>query len=265
MAGVTVKLLPLLSTPAAVTTTLPVVAPAGTGTTIEVSPHVVTAAVVPLKVTLLPVTWVVPKFVPVMVIDWPIGPEGEDKPLITGGGTTAKVVGALLADPLGLVTTIGPVPVVPAPTVSVICVDEPGVMVAAVPLIVAVVTVSRPVPVIVTVAPIAPEVGLMPEMVVPFTVKGTALLSTLLVLVTTTFALPVVAFAGTLTVIEVSLQLRMSDRRAVVAPNFTEVDPFCAAPKFKPAMTIVSPLWPLFGVRELISGAAAPTGKPESI
>ena len=136
-------------------------------------------------------------------------------------------------------------------------------MVAAVPLIVAVVTVSRPVPVMVTVAPIAPEVGLMPEIVVPFTVKGTALLVTLLVLVTTT--LPVVAVAGTFTLIELSLQLRMSDRRADVAPNFTEVDPFCTAPKFKPAMTIVSPGWPLFGVRELINGAVAPTGRPASI
>jgi hypothetical protein len=56
MAGVTAKALPLLSTPAVETTMFPLVAPAGTGTTIEASPHVVTAAVVPLKVTLLPVT-----------------------------------------------------------------------------------------------------------------------------------------------------------------------------------------------------------------
>ena len=56
MAGVTVKGRPLLSTPAAETTTFPVVAPAGTGTTIEVSLQVVTGAVVPLKATLLPVT-----------------------------------------------------------------------------------------------------------------------------------------------------------------------------------------------------------------
>ena len=120
MVGVTVKLLPLLSTPAVVTTTLPVVAPAGTGTTMVVSPHVVTAAVVPLKVTLLLAIWVAPKFVPVMVIDWPTEPEDEDRPVIAGGGTTVKFVGALLADPLGLVTTIGPVPLVVPPTVSVI-------------------------------------------------------------------------------------------------------------------------------------------------
>src|SRR6476659_1564176 len=142
---------------------------------------------------------------------------------MTGAGTTVKLVGALVADPFGLVTPIGPDPVVPAPTVSVICVLEPGVMEAALPLIVAEVTVSRPVPVTVTVAPIAPEVGLMAELVVPFTVKGTALLGTLLVLVTTT--LPVVAVAGTFTLMEVSDQLTISDRRAVVAPNFTEVDP----------------------------------------
>jgi len=56
IAGVTVKGRPLLSTPAAETTTFPVVAPAGTGTTIEVSLQEVTGAVVPLKATLLPVT-----------------------------------------------------------------------------------------------------------------------------------------------------------------------------------------------------------------
>ena len=150
IAGVTVKLLPLLSTLAAETTTLPVVAPTGTDTMIDWSPQLLTDATVPLKVTLLPVTWVWPKLVPVMVIDWPTGPEGEDKLVITGAGTTVKFVGALLADPLGLVTTIGPVPVVPAPTVTVNCVDVPGVITAEVPLIVAWVTVSRPVPLTVT-------------------------------------------------------------------------------------------------------------------
>lgn len=56
MAGVTVNALPLLSTPAAETTMLPVVAPAGAGTMMEVSLHVVTGADAPLKVTLLPGT-----------------------------------------------------------------------------------------------------------------------------------------------------------------------------------------------------------------
>jgi hypothetical protein len=69
MPGTTVKGLPLLATPAALTTMFPVVAPAGTGTTMEVSPHVVTVAGVPLKVTVLLATCVAPKLVPVIVID----------------------------------------------------------------------------------------------------------------------------------------------------------------------------------------------------
>lgn len=173
-----------------------------------------------------------------MVIDWPTGPEGTDNPVIAGGGTTVKLLGALLADPLGAVTTIGPVPVLPAATVSLICVADTGMTVATVPLIVACVTVSRPVPVIVIVAPMAPDVGFIPEMVTALTVNGAALLITLLLLVTTT--LPVVAFVGTLDVIDVSLQLVISETAAGVPLNVTKPLP-CAAPKFKPAMTIESP------------------------
>jgi hypothetical protein len=50
---VTVKLTPLLATPPTVTTTLPVVAPAGTEVTILVALQLVTVAIVPLKVTVL--------------------------------------------------------------------------------------------------------------------------------------------------------------------------------------------------------------------
>ena len=52
-AGVTVKLTPALATPpAAVTTTLPVVAPVGTIAVMLVTLQLETVAVVPLKVTL---------------------------------------------------------------------------------------------------------------------------------------------------------------------------------------------------------------------
>jgi hypothetical protein len=64
-AGV-VKTTPLLATPATVTTTLPVVAPAGTGITMLVALQLVGVAAVPLNVT-VPVPCVAPKFVPVMV------------------------------------------------------------------------------------------------------------------------------------------------------------------------------------------------------
>jgi len=51
MFGATEKLTPLLANPATVTTTLPVAAAAGTGTVIELGPHPVGVAAVPLKVT----------------------------------------------------------------------------------------------------------------------------------------------------------------------------------------------------------------------
>jgi hypothetical protein len=58
-----VKATPLLATPFTVTTTFPVVAPAGTGVAMLVWLQVVVVAVVPLNVT-VPLD---PKFVPVIV------------------------------------------------------------------------------------------------------------------------------------------------------------------------------------------------------
>ena len=72
--GTTVKLGPLLATPLTVTTTLPVVAPFGTGTTILVAVQLVGFAAVPLNVTVL-VPCVVPKLLPPIVIDAPTAPE----------------------------------------------------------------------------------------------------------------------------------------------------------------------------------------------
>jgi hypothetical protein len=65
-ATVTVNVTPLLAKPPTVTTTLPVVAPAGTGAVMLVALQLVGVAAVPLKVTVL-VPCVAPKFVPVMV------------------------------------------------------------------------------------------------------------------------------------------------------------------------------------------------------
>jgi hypothetical protein len=50
---VTVKIRPLLATPPTVTTTLPVVVPAGTDVTMLVVLQLVTVAAIPLKVTVL--------------------------------------------------------------------------------------------------------------------------------------------------------------------------------------------------------------------
>lgn len=71
--GVTVKLAPLLAKPLTVTTTFPVVAPAGTGTTMLVGLQLVGVAATPLNVTGLPLCAKV-KFVPVIVIEVPTGP-----------------------------------------------------------------------------------------------------------------------------------------------------------------------------------------------
>ena len=71
---VTVKFTPLLATPPTVTTTLPVVAPLGTGTTILAGPQLVGVPAVPLNVTVL-VPCASPKFAPVIVTDVAAGPD----------------------------------------------------------------------------------------------------------------------------------------------------------------------------------------------
>ena len=64
--GSTVNAYPALTTPATVTTTFPVVAPAGTAVRDARSLQLVGAASVPLNFTVL-VPWVAPKLVPVIV------------------------------------------------------------------------------------------------------------------------------------------------------------------------------------------------------
>jgi len=74
---------PLLACPPTVTTTLPVVAVLGTGTTMDVALQLVGVAAVPLNVTVL-VPCVDPKFVPVPVTDVPTGPDVGDKLVMLG-------------------------------------------------------------------------------------------------------------------------------------------------------------------------------------
>jgi hypothetical protein len=89
--GVTVKADPLLATLNTVTTTFPVVAPAGTGTVMLVELQLVAVpAETPLKVTVLD-PCVVPKFVPVMVIGVPTGPEAGLSKVMLGGANTVRV------------------------------------------------------------------------------------------------------------------------------------------------------------------------------
>jgi hypothetical protein len=82
---VTVKLTPLLAAPPTVTTTFPVVAPAGTSATMLVALQLVGVAVVPLNLTVL-VPCVTPKFAPAIVTDVPMTPETGFKLVMLGAG-----------------------------------------------------------------------------------------------------------------------------------------------------------------------------------
>src|SRR6266567_2706373 len=198
----TVKLMPLLATPFALTSTFPVVAPDGTGTAMLVAFQLAGVASVPLKVTVL-VPWVDPKFVPVIVIGVPTVPEVADRLLMVGAGTTVKFTPTL--DKAPTVTTT--FPVVAADGTGTPMLNAPQLVgVVAVPLNV---TVLEPwvdpkfVPLIVMEAPMAPAVG--ERLMIPgSTVKFTPLLVTPLAL-TVTF--PVVAPPGTGTAMLVALQL----------------------------------------------------------
>src|SRR5947208_14129809 len=95
----TVKLTPLLATPPTLTTTLPVVAPVGTGATIEVALQLIGVAAVPLKVTVL-LPWVAPKFEPAMVTEVPTGPEVGDRLVMLGTVVEAHLLTSLDTPPM---------------------------------------------------------------------------------------------------------------------------------------------------------------------
>jgi len=245
MTGVTVKLTPLLATPFTVTTTFPVVAPPGTGTTMLVPLQLVGVPAVPLKVTVL-VPCVLPKFVPVIVTDVPTAPDVGDRLLMTG--VTVKLT-PLLATPFAVTTTF-PV-LAPLGTGTTMLVALQLVGVPAVPLKVTVLVpcvAPKFVPVTVTDVPTAPEVGDRLLIVgVGSTVKLTPLLATPFT-VTTTF--PVVAPAGTGTTMLAALQLVGV---AVVPLNATVLVP-CVLPKFVPVIVTDVPTAPDVGDRLLMTG-----------
>lgn len=157
--GKTVKLTPLLSTPLAWTTTLPVVAPVGTGALILVALQLVGVAVVPLNLTVL-LPCVLPKFDPAIVTEVPTAPDVGDRLLMLGVPRTVKDF-PLLPLPDTVTTTL-PV-VAPEGTMATMLVALQLVTDAVLPLNLTVLlpcVVPNPVPVIVTEAPTAPEVGL---------------------------------------------------------------------------------------------------------
>src|SRR6266446_1006618 len=73
------------------TTTLPLVAPTGTGATMRVLDQLVVRATRPLKTSPLAlVPTVGPKFVPVTLTEVPMGPALGLTPVMFGGGVTVK-------------------------------------------------------------------------------------------------------------------------------------------------------------------------------
>ena len=95
----TVKVTPLLGTPPTVTTTLPVVAPVGTGMEMLVAVQVVAVpAEVPLKVTVL-VPCVDPKFEPLIVTEEPTGAEVGFKVVMAGPVPPAPIAALKAASP----------------------------------------------------------------------------------------------------------------------------------------------------------------------
>jgi hypothetical protein len=254
---VTVKFVPLLATPPTVTTTFPVVAPAGTVATTLVALQLVGTAAIPLNFTVL-VPCVAPKFAPLMVTDAPTNPDVGFKLVMLGTGTVTVKPTPLLATP-PTVTTTFPV-VAPAGTVATMLVAFQLVGTAAIPLNFTVLVpcvAPKFAPAIVTDPPTNPDVGFKLVMLGAgtVTVKPTALLATPPT-VTTTF--PVVAPAGTVATTLVALQLVGT---AVIPLNVNVLVP-CVAPKFAPAIVTDPPTNPDVGLKLVMLGAGTVTVKP---
>jgi hypothetical protein len=244
----TVNVGPVTDTPLTVTTTVPVVAPVGTVTTIEVLAQLVIAAAVPLNFT---VPAVVPKFVPVIVTEALNAPEVGERLVIVGVASTVNDT-PLLATPPTVSTTLPVVaPVGTTATMEVLL--QLVIEVADVPLNFTVLVpcvVPKFVPVIVTEAPTAPEVGerLLIVGVVASTVNVGPVIDTPLTVTTT---VPVVAPVGTGTTIEVLAQLVIV---AAVPLNFTVP---AVVPRFVPVIVTVAPTAPEVGERLVTVGVAS--------
>ena len=235
----TTKSVLLVAVPAGLVTVMgPVVAPAGTVAVICVALLMVKAAATPLKRTsVVPV-----KFVPVMVTEAPTGPDAGEKLVMVGGRIKLAL---LVAVPAGLVTVMGPV-VAPAGTVAVIWVLLLTVKVAATPLKRTSVVPVKFVPVMVTEAPMRPEVGEKLAMVGGRkTTKFVLLVAVPAGLVTVMG--PVVAPAGTVAVICVLL---LTVKVAATLLKRTSVVPV----KFVPVMVTEVPTGPEVGEKLVMVG-----------
>lgn len=246
---VTAKFTPLLGTPPTLTTTLPGVAPAGTGAVMLVSAHVDTVADAPLNVT---VPAVVPKFDPEIVTEVPTGPEVGLRLLMLGGGVTVKGTPLLPTPPTKTTTfpEVAPVGTGMEILVSDQLVDRPWVPLKVTKLDIVPTVGPKFVPVMVTRAPTGPELRL--RLVIfggGVTVKFTPLLARLL---TVTMTFPVVAPEGTVTSMLDALQFVGV---AAIPLKVTELE-FCIAPKFDPVIVTFAPTGPWVRLNVEMLGAA---------
>jgi hypothetical protein len=255
----TVKVIPLLVTPPTFTVTLPVVAPDGTATVIELELQLVPVAAVPLKLTAL-VPCVEPKFVPAIVTDVPTAPDVGVTLVMLGVGRTVNDTPAL-ETPLTVTTTFPFI--APLGTGATILVALQLFGVAVVPLNVTVlVPCVEPkfVPVSVTDVPTGPDVGDKFAMLgVSRTVKLTPLLATPPTVTTT---LPVVAAEGTIATIELTFQLTIVV--ANVPLKETVLVP-CDEPKYDPLIETCDPTGPEVGDRDMIVAVVPGTIKLTSL
>ncbi len=159
VSATTVKPTPLLATPPTITTTLPVVAPAGTCTTMLVALQFVGVAVVPLNFTVL-VPCVAPKFAPAIVTDVPTSPDVGFRLVMLGAGAVIAKFTPLLATPPTVTTTLPVVAPVGTGTTMLVALQLVGVPVVPLNFTVLVPCVApKYVPVIVTDVPATPDVG----------------------------------------------------------------------------------------------------------
>src|SRR5258708_23601921 len=156
-----VKFIPLLAMPPTVTTTLPVVAPAGTGAAMLVALQLVGVATVPLNLTVL-VPCVAPKFAPLIITGVPTAPDVGFKLVMLGPVLTAVTVKLtpLLATPPTLTTTFPVVAPGGTGATMLVVLQLVGVAATLLNLTVLVPCVApKFAPVIVTESPAAPDVG----------------------------------------------------------------------------------------------------------
>jgi hypothetical protein len=256
----TVKLRPLEAMPATVTTTFPVVAPAGTDILMVVSLQAVATAGVPLNATVLP-PCVAPNLNPV---------------IITGVPTTPKV--GLILPMTGLVTVkLTPLDCTPCTVTLTFPVTAPigtETLMLVLLQLVTLALISRPpealvkftelppcadpkfVPVIVTGVPDGPLATLRLEMA-GGTVKATLLEGTP---ETVTTIFPVVAPIGT----EVLMLVAVHPVTTAAPPLKVTVLPPCEDPKLDPVIVTGVPSGPLFTLRLEMAGDVDATPPDEA-